>query len=121
MILLDIPKPKRCLYCPMIDYTHDVCIVRPTHAGEQISQLEERPSWCSIVEEYDCEALEKAKPKKPIKGCIAYQYAPSITTEQCPNCKRRIRTGRAGACDAYCPTCGQAIDRNEEEKEGEEK
>ena len=51
MILLDIPKPKRCLYCPMIDYTHDACIVRPTHVGEQISQLAGRPSWCPIVAE----------------------------------------------------------------------
>lgn len=55
MILLDIEEPKRCLYCPMIDYTHDLCIVRPKHVGEQISQLEERPDWCPIVEEYDRE------------------------------------------------------------------
>lgn len=59
MILLDIPKPKRCLYCPMIDYTHDACIVRPTHVGERISQLEKRPSWCPIVAECDLGGAEK--------------------------------------------------------------
>lgn len=52
MILLDIPKPKRCLYCPMIDYKHDTCTARPNHAGEErLSELEERPSWCPIVAE----------------------------------------------------------------------
>ena len=59
MILIDIPKPKRCLYCPMIDYNHDACIVRPTHVGEQISQLAGRPSWCPIVAECDLGGAEK--------------------------------------------------------------
>lgn len=60
MILIDIPKPKRCLYCPMIDYKHDACLVRPTHAGERISQLEKRPSWCPIIAECDIGELEVA-------------------------------------------------------------
>lgn len=59
MILIDIAKPKRCLYCPMIDYTHDVCIVRPTHAGERLSELEERPSWCPIIAECELGCLDK--------------------------------------------------------------
>jgi hypothetical protein len=43
----------------MIDYNHDACIVRPTHVGERISQLEKRPSWCPIVAECDLGGAEK--------------------------------------------------------------
>lgn len=60
MILVDIPKPKRCLYCPMIDYKRDACIARTTYAGERLSQLEKRPSWCPIIAECDLGGLEEA-------------------------------------------------------------
>ncbi len=61
MILIDIPKPKRCLYCPMIDYNHDACIAKPSHAGEErLSELEERPKWCPIIAECNIGELEVA-------------------------------------------------------------
>ena len=61
------------------------------------------------------EALEKQIPKKPYTNVIHYPYTSDLTTVQCPNCKRRLRTRRTLAKgDRFCPDCGQAIDWEEE-------
>lgn len=61
-------------------------------------------------------ALEKQIPKKPYMNVIHYPYTSDLTTVQCPNCKRRLRTRRTQAKgDKFCPDCGQAIDRKEGE------
>jgi hypothetical protein len=57
------------------------------------------------------EAMEKQIPKKPYTNVIHYPYTSDLTTVQCPNCKRRLRTRRTQAKgDRFCPDCGQAID-----------
>ena len=57
------------------------------------------------------EAMEKQIPNKPYTNVIHYPYTSDLTTVQCPNCKRRLRTRRTQAKgDRFCPDCGQAID-----------
>jgi uncharacterized protein (UPF0212 family) len=56
-------------------------------------------------------AIAKQIPKKPYTNVIHYPYTSDLTTVQCPNCKRRLRTRRTQAKgDRFCPDCGQAID-----------
>ena len=55
-------------------------------------------------------ALEKQIPKKPYTNIIHYPYTSDLTTVQCPNCKRRLRTRKTQAKgDRFCPDCGQKI------------
>ena len=61
------------------------------------------------------EAMEKQMQKKPYTNVIHYPYTSDLTTVQCPNCKRRLRTRRTQAKgDRFCPDCGQAIDWEDE-------
>lgn len=61
--------------------------------------------------EIAADAMKKQIPKKPYTNVIHYLYTSDLTTVQCPNCKRRLRTRRTQAKgDRFCPDCGQAID-----------
>ena len=49
-------------------------------------------------------ALEKRIPKKPIGRHTSYK---------CPECDRRVRSGKGSSCrgiDYFCQRCGQALD-----------
>ena len=64
-------------------------------------------SWAM---EIAVEAMKKQVPEKPYTNVIHYPYTSDLTTVQCPNCKRRLRTRRTQAkCDRFCPDCGQKI------------
>ena len=67
----------------------------------------------AISDAYDMavNALKAQIPKKPYTNVIHYPYTSDLTTVQCPNCKRRLRTRRTQTKgDRFCPDCGQAID-----------
>ena len=51
MVLIDMPMPKHCVYCPMMSENHYACKALWKHIdGKEFINLEHRPDWCPLKE-----------------------------------------------------------------------
>lgn len=72
---------------------------------EQVEDIEDAGYYLQLEhEKFVLECIERQIPKKPIGRHTSYK---------CPECDRRVRSGKGSSCrgiDYFCQRCGQALD-----------